>query len=1023
MKLPRPRQDLALREARSRRTRLSASADCQQRQVERRRRSGGCRSMLVAVMTLIAALAGADRLQGQPVPPDGSWSTFDTEHFQVTFAEGLYEVARRAAERAERAYARLSVQLVPAPRGRIHFVVTDHVDYANGFATVIPRNRIVTYAHAPSSDTYLRYYEDWLEILVLHELVHIFHLDNAGGVWPVLRSLLGRSPITFPQALAPGWVTEGLATYAESQTGAGRVNGSMYEMILRTAVLDEGLDPIDHITMDPASWPGGMSRYLYGGFFFDHLADRIGEERVSAFLQSVGRQLVPYRLDHVAKGTLGISLTSAWNAWGDSLRISYSGLAEALSEPGLTEPEILTREGWVAAYPRFSSDGSKLTFSGSTGRSEPAVNLLEPGRAPVRFAPVTAIGPFEWADTNGALLGAQLEFTSTHTVTSDLVSFDADGGLVRLTRGARVREPSQHPDGRRVLVVAAYAGTNVLAVIDRATGELKTLMDPDLDVHWADPRWSPDGSMIAVSRWSPGGGMDVVVVDTTGLVIDEVTRGRSVDTHPAWSPDGRYIVYSSDRSGITNLYAYDRSEGRHLQLTNVLTGAFQPDVSPDARWIAFSYYQPDGYHIARIPFDPANGWGVDPPTAELPAVLARSRTSLEAEAGGEPRPYSAWPTVLPAWWSPIVVGGGDEWTGVGIVTNGADVLEKHSWALDVTAFPREGRGAAGLAYRYRGWGNPVLGATLHQGWQVQNVSESAERIPFPELARRDREVEVGLTWQHQRWRRAGWVQVSGELSDIDFVWGEQDEGGERREDVRYPLDAGVTFGAGLSTVRAFPLSVGPGQGARTSLRLEARRYLDLPPVPTARRDYWRIISDNDAYLSRNLFGFAPSTLALRFGAGAETSEVAPGFTVGGAGASGSPLAIAAGAGGNSASYPVRGYPTGVQRGNRVVGGTAEYRFPIALVERGYRLVPVAVDRIWGDVFMEAGAAWCEGACRTSLPNLRTSARPLLSAGAEGILHMRIGHHLDLPVRAGIAFPLRDGKEYDPRFYLRIGRSF
>ena len=55
---------------------------------------------------------------------------------------------------------------------------------------------------------------------------------------------------------------------------------------------------------------------------------------------------------------------------------------------------------------------------------------------------------------------------------------------------------------------------------------------------------------------------------------------------PSFSPDGRFVVFSSDRTGIYNLFAYELATERLYQVTNLVSGAFQPTVSPDgdAAW-------------------------------------------------------------------------------------------------------------------------------------------------------------------------------------------------------------------------------------------------------------------------------------------------------------------------------------------------------------------------------------------------------------------------------------------------------
>src|SRR5690606_20003278 len=171
---------------------------------------------------------------------------------------GLDSLAHRTAARAEWAYELLAEELTEPPAGRIDIVLTDAVDLANGSATPLPTNRIVLYADPPTEVAELAYTTDWLELLVLHELVHVFHLDRAGGVWGALRSLLGRNAALFPHAYAPGWTLEGLATYYESRlTPGGRVRGSHFDMVLRAAALEGQLFTIERVSGGPRRWPSG----------------------------------------------------------------------------------------------------------------------------------------------------------------------------------------------------------------------------------------------------------------------------------------------------------------------------------------------------------------------------------------------------------------------------------------------------------------------------------------------------------------------------------------------------------------------------------------------------------------------------------------------------------------------------------------------------------------------------------------------------------------------------------------------
>lgn len=84
------------------------------------------------------------------------------------------------------------------------------------------------------------------------------------------------------------------------------------------------------------------------------------------------------------------------------------------------------------------------------------------------------------------------------------------------------------------------------------------------------PAISPDGSKIAFSYKG-----DIWTVPATGGRATQLTTHRSYDTQPVWSPDGKTIVFASDRHGNFDLYAVSATGGEPRQLTTV-TAAERP---------------------------------------------------------------------------------------------------------------------------------------------------------------------------------------------------------------------------------------------------------------------------------------------------------------------------------------------------------------------------------------------------------------------------------------------------------------
>jgi hypothetical protein len=114
----------------------------------------------------------------------------------------------------------------------------------------------------------------------------------------------------------------------------------------------------------------------------------------------------------------------------------------------------------------------------------------------------------------------------------------------------------------------------------------------------------------------------------------------------------------------------------------------------------------------------------------------------------------------------------------------------------------------------------------------------------------------------------------------------------------------------------------------------------------------------------------------------------------------------------------------------VWAGTLEWRFPLALVQRGVGLVPVYLDRAWGTAFVDAGTAWCAEQCDPQLASYFPSADPMVSVGAEIGGDFLFGFNLGMRLRAGVALPVRRATTLralddlpGPRAYFTFGQSF
>ena len=108
----------------------------------------------------------------------------------------------------------------------------------------------------------------------------------------------------------------------------------------------------------------------------------------------------------------------------------------------------------------------------------------------------------------------------------------------------------------------------------------------------SDAQVSPDGKWVAyvvtvVDKAENSLNSDIWLVSADGTITRQLTGSPKHDRHPRWSPDGKRIVFESNRGGSFQLYTILVDGGEARQLTSLFTEATQPIWSADGKRIAF----------------------------------------------------------------------------------------------------------------------------------------------------------------------------------------------------------------------------------------------------------------------------------------------------------------------------------------------------------------------------------------------------------------------------------------------------
>jgi len=585
-----------------------------------------CLPLLGLIVAVAPAVASAQYFGRNKV----QYRTFDfrvlkTPHFDIYFYPEEADGAHVAARLAERWYTRLSTLLGHELQARQPIVlyasgndfrqttvIEDFLGEGVGGVTEAARQRVVL----PLTGSLAEF-----DHVLGHELVHAFQYDISG---------LGRSGRAIGRgaeqlAATPLWFIEGMAEYLS----LGPVDPAT-AMWLRDAALNNNLPTIEQLARDPRFFP-----YRFGHALWAYIGGRYGDAVIGQILRLVG-QGFPY--PEAMRRLLNVSLDQLSREWHDAIRQAYLPLLAQAPEARLNAHPLITRTrggGRLNLGPALSPDGRWVAFLSERGLFDVDLWLADgrTGANPRRLLAGPAQDPhfssLRFIASAGSFApdGGRLALVAERAGRDRVVVLSIPAGRVLRERivpeALELSNPSWAPDGRTVVVSANHGGLSDLVELDLETGQARYLTNDA----YADlmPAVSPDGRTVAfvtdrgaadlgVFRW---GSYRIGLLDRGTGRIDLLPDVGGNAINPQWSPDGRSLLFISDRAGIPDLYRYDLESRQLHRLTRVFTGvAGITELSPalavarSTGEVVFSAFERGGYNLYRL--EPAVARAGDP---------------------------------------------------------------------------------------------------------------------------------------------------------------------------------------------------------------------------------------------------------------------------------------------------------------------------------------------------------------------------------------------------------------------------
>lgn len=471
-----------------------------------------------------------------------NWRILAGEHIDLYYYPEEEEIAYLALKEAEEVYLELSFRFNHHVFRRVPLIIFSSHQYfeqtntiegfisegVGGFTEFL-KGRVVL----PFNGSF----KDFRHVL-RHEMVHVFQISKTNEVY--------RTHPRRAKARMPLWWTEGLAEYFSTEWNT---EANMY---MRDLVLSNRLPPIRHI-----DYLGGGIIYKLGESIFRLLGERYGDEMIIRMYENTWQfSEFPDLFEYV----YGISFEQFGLVWHNELKKRYY--------PDLVENTEMLVAGVTRVATKSFANIHPAVYRGSRN-GEQRVAFVSPRTGYMDIYSVR-LAQGEKNRKRHVKGGRSAEYESFHPLRTRM-DVNSDG---------------------KMLFSSKFHEKDALFIYDmhrnRRVGRhiFKGL------VGISAPAWGPDNNTVVFSGLNVSGFSDLYLFDLETERLTRLTNDRYADEYPDYSPDGRYVVFCSDRTvygekGYQNLFLYDTETGHIEYLTRGEWNDTQPRFSEKGDRIAF----------------------------------------------------------------------------------------------------------------------------------------------------------------------------------------------------------------------------------------------------------------------------------------------------------------------------------------------------------------------------------------------------------------------------------------------------
>lgn len=536
------------------------------------------RNLFTFFIMVIIILPGLQAQNFGGVPSGKSWMRKGNDHIQMIYSPYAQGIADRIISIVDRINRTDPYSLGPG-RAKVHIVLRNENLTTNGFVGYVPF-RSEFYLYGAQNPNVLGY-NDWIRLLTVHEYRHVIQYSNLRrGVFRAARDLFGDAAFAgIFNLLVPDWFAEGDAVYYESAlTGNGRGQLPAFSTDLRALLLDN--KNYSYWKYANGSFKNFVPNHYVHGYMltsygYNHYHDTFWKDILYETSRLKGL-FTPFR--KAIQRTTGKKLTDYHDqVMNEYQEILYSHLDTSAIVDHSVFPHSLKIKNELQFIPH--SPGRSYLLENSYDEISTVYEITDNKRKKAFTLGRTSDPYLVLRDSRLFFINQTVDPRWTNREYGDIYYYDITSKKVnRVTHKEKFLAVDYQGESNQYLTVeAGQDGFNRIVVISGASGQKDSLLyDPD--TYYSYPQWDSEnsnqliysgrknGQMFLNTYHIPSGKQDTLV----GPVRETISR--------PWI-SGAQIYFSSSRSGIDNIYSYDRNTRKITPVTDDIIGAYNPTLS------------------------------------------------------------------------------------------------------------------------------------------------------------------------------------------------------------------------------------------------------------------------------------------------------------------------------------------------------------------------------------------------------------------------------------------------------------